>query len=221
MIFGQKDFFPVRHDSEEMVVGFRQASVRDLWTDKSRTNDEVRKAVRDSLTLFGGKHTYKVMVQAETYVQDAVSWAKGTILIRSAVVMLGNNTSNYLHLMTYGMTPVQIAKAMRAKYLEISQYVANEEERIKLEVELGSSLTNAAKKKRIEAELRMLEEANSRMTIKPLIDAGEFNTIAEGLTEADVALRNGNLFDWIENQADKLPLWAKEAARYGMVSFPV
>jgi len=217
-VFGEENFFPVRKDSEELVLGFRQASVRDLWTDKSRFNDELRKGVRESLTLFGGRNTYKWLVNAESAIQEAVSWAKANILIRSGIVMVGNEISNYLHMATYGMTPLQIIKAKRAKYLEISQYVANEEKRVELEVELGSSLTKPARKKRIEAELSMLEEANNKMTIKPLIDAGEFNTIAEGLTEADMALRNGKFFDWIEAQADKLPTWARDAARYGVIT---
>ena len=127
-----KKFFPVRKRDEELVLGFRQASVRDLWTEKSRVNDELRKSIRDSLTLFGGRNTYKRLVQAETMLQDTVSWAKANILIRSGVVMVGNEISNYLHMMTYGMTPIQIAKAKRAKYLEISQYVSNEEERVEL-----------------------------------------------------------------------------------------
>lgn len=203
---------------EELILGFRQASVRDLWTDKTRMNKEVQSSIRDTLSLFGGRNTYKRLVQAEEVIQGAVSYAKSTILIRSLVVLGGNSISNYAHLMTYGMGPVQIAKAMRAKYLEISQYVANEEKRVELEVELGSSLTKAPRKKRIEAQLRMLEEANNKMTIKPLIDAGEFNTIAEGLTEADVALRQNRLFDWVEAQAEKLPTALRETARYGMIT---
>ena len=86
-VFGKKNFFPVRNDMEELVLGFRQASVRDLWSDKSRTNQELRKGIRDTLSLFGRENTYKRMVQAEELIQDAVSYAKGTILIRSVVVL--------------------------------------------------------------------------------------------------------------------------------------
>jgi hypothetical protein len=43
------------------------------------------------------------------------------------------------------------------------------------------------------------------MSIWPILQANEFSTISESLTRADVALRQGSMFDWLEKQADKLP----------------
>ncbi|MBT0780700.1 hypothetical protein [Paracoccus sp. pheM1] len=37
--------------------------------------------------------------------------------------------------------------------------------------------------------IRALKEANARLSIAPLLNAGEFSTISENLTEADVAIR--------------------------------
>jgi len=47
------------------------------------------------------------------------------------------------------------------------------------------------RRKRLEAEKAALEDASRRMSIWPMIEAGEFSTISEGLTEADAAISQG------------------------------
>jgi hypothetical protein len=70
---------------------------------------------------------------------------------------------------------------------------------------------NKSKENRIKAELKALEDANATMSIKPLIDAGEFSTVSESLTEADQAIRDGKLSEYLEIAADKLPGAAQTA----------
>jgi len=56
------------------------------------------------------------------------------------------------------------------------------------------------------------------MSIWPLIEAGEFTTISEGLTDADRALMDGRFIDWLEGKAADLPGGLSTVARYAMVS---
>ena len=49
---------------------------------------------------------------------------------------------------------------------------------------------NQTEAKKLRAKIAALEDANASMSIAPLIKAGEFNTISESLTEADVAIRD-------------------------------
>lgn len=72
--------------------------------------------------------------------------------------------------------------------------------------------------RRIEAELQVLEDANKNLSIKPLLDAGEFSTVSESLTEADVALREGKMADFLENATDKLPEGVKGLAKNFVIS---
>ncbi|WP_210115132.1 hypothetical protein, partial [Roseovarius aestuariivivens] len=51
------------------------------------------------------------------------------------------------------------------------------------------------------------------LSIKPLLEAGEFNTISEDLTESDIAIREGRLVDHLEKAADKLPGWSGTVAK--------
>ncbi len=64
---------------------------------------------------------------------------------------------------------------------------------------------NQTEAKKLRAKIAALEDANASMSIAPLIKAGEFNTISESLTEADVAIRDSKFGEWLENAVDKLP----------------
>jgi hypothetical protein len=52
------------------------------------------------------------------------------------------------------------------------------------------------------------------MSIWPLLEAGEFNTISEGLTEADAAITEGRLAEYISNIVDRVPAKLGTAGRY-------
>jgi len=56
------------------------------------------------------------------------------------------------------------------------------------------------------------------MTIAPLIAAGEFSQISEGLTEADQAVRDGTWVQYIEKQVEKLPGPAATVARNVLIT---
>jgi hypothetical protein len=52
------------------------------------------------------------------------------------------------------------------------------------------------------------------MSIWPLINAGEFSTISEGITDADAALGDGKWADWMEAQMEKVPGKLETVGRY-------
>src|SRR6056297_1463388 len=144
---------------------------------------------------------------------SVVSYAKSTMLIRAMTIILDNGLSNALHLMTWNIGPIEMARGMIAKFLETSQYVKNEERKLKLTAELAAYLDDMSKSRRIKAELQAIEDANRKLSIWPLIQAGEFSTISEGLTEADVAISNGDLAGYIDKLTDKLPSGVKTLAK--------
>jgi uncharacterized protein YdgA (DUF945 family) len=102
--------------------------------------------------------------------------------------MYENIRSNGVALLIHGISPVALAKGTRNKYLEIATYVRNREKMMSLNVQLTGVLNDPAKKKKIEAQLIRLTDANAQLSIAPLIESGEFSTIAEGLTEDDLEM---------------------------------
>ena len=216
--FGKADFLPIRRDMVNDAIGFRAAGVTDFWTGNSRWSPKQQEAARDFLTLVLGKKAFEKVVKAETVVGDLVSYAKTTIVVRSIVVAGDNILSNMLHLSLYGIGPIEIAKAGREKFLEINEYVKNQREMKTLEIDLAAAVRKPVERRKIEARMKVLEEINARMSIRPLIEAGEFSTISESLTEADVAIREGRWADYLESATDRLPSWAGVVAKNALVT---
>ncbi|MBB1492630.1 hypothetical protein H5395_14030 [Paracoccus sp. MC1854] len=202
----------VRRDMVDDAIGYHAASVTDFWTGTSRWSEGSQKAVRETLEMLGPK-AFPWLRKAENLVQDAVSYAKTTIIIRSVTVAVGNILSNTMHLALVGVPLTQIAKGSRAKFSEITEYVKNREELQRLQVQVAAAALDPKAMKPLAARIRALEEANRRLSIAPLLKAGEFSTISESLTEADVAIREGRWADYIERAVDKLPGWGATAAK--------
>ena len=96
-------------------------------------------------------------------------------------------------------------KQTRAEFLEVNQYVQNKERIDELNVELAAKLNQTAQARRIRAELQVLEDTLNQTSLKPLLDAGEFSTIAEDMDTCDREFREGRLQDFFQKAADKVP----------------
>lgn len=99
------------------------------------------------------------------------------------------------------------------QFAEITQYVKNKEEIQKLQVRMAALALDPKAMAPLVARIRVLEEANTRLSIAPLIKAGEFSTISENLTEDDVAIREGKWAERIEALVNKLPDTGQDIAR--------
>ena len=167
-------------------------TVGDNWTGNSRLKPEVQKAVVDMTTLVLGRNAFKYLVTAEKGWQAAVSVAKNTIVIRSIIVPASNMASNVLQLMTNGVGLRDITKGMPEKLVEIDQHLKNVQRIVELKAELAQVDPDSVPARKIKAQIQSREDASKRMSIWPLIEAGEFSTISEGLTEQDAAIGQGN-----------------------------
>jgi hypothetical protein len=132
---------------------------------------------------------------------------KTTIIVRSIVVMRDNLTANLLQLHMNGMSLPEIGKKMVSKFLEITEYIQKKSKITTLERQYTSAIAkqNQTEAKKLRAKIAALEDANASMSIDSLIKAGEFNTISESLTEADVAIRDSKFGEWLETAVNKLP----------------
>ena len=173
------------------TVGYREPSIGDAWQGPSRVNKEVRENFSKTAEALLGKNTYKVLVTAEKFWQTGVSVAKNTIVIRSVIVPMSNLGSNFLQLMQLGVGPREIYKGFSTKLVEIDQHLRNLERKVEIQALMARYAGNEVRLRKLETELKALEDSSRRMSIWPLIEAGEFSTISEGLTEADAAIGEG------------------------------
>lgn len=216
-VFGE-DTFMIRKDMIDNTVGYRSLSVGEAWTGPSDLPSGVRKVINDVTTLIMGKNTYRNIVTAEKAWQAGISVAKQTIVIRSVIVPASNIASNVIQLLMNNVGLRDIAKGFKVKLVEIDQHLKNQARKVEIDAELSQYGKNNIKRRKLETEKKALDDASKRMSIWPLIEAGEFSTISEGLTDADAALAQGRWADWMQGLMDKIPAQLGTAGRYAMIT---
>lgn len=209
----------IRRDMINNVLGFRQASVSDIYTGKSRWNDDTRKVMKDIFlaTPFMGPDMYKVLTVAEESLQTIVAEVKHVIVVKSGVVLAANTLSNIAQLAMREVPLSYMGKRTKSKFAEVQQYKKNEELKVQLRIEKLAE-TSTLKKEQIQKRIDAIEESERRMSIWPLIEANQFTTISEGLTDLDKSLMDNRFMDWIEKKAAELPGPLSTVARYAIVS---
>ena len=222
-VFG-KGVLMVRRDLLKDTFGARQASVGDLFTGNTRWNPKVAKHFEKiAVGLFGyaGKDAFTTLVGSEQNIQDVVSGIKQTIVVRSVIVPVANMTFNMFQLLNRGVPLTTVIRGMGAKTAEINSYVKKR----KREIDLEADLRAARGKKddgavlRIESQLQSIKDSYTRMSIWPLIEAGEFSAISSGqVTAEDLALSDGRWSNFLEKKINSLDGPLREIARYGLVT---
>jgi len=221
--FGEINFFPIRRIELDDMVGFRAAGITDAWTGISRLSPKVQKGIRDTANvLLGplGKDAYKYTAMAQTTVTDFVRMAKEFILIKSVSVIVNNLQANVLDLASWGINPLTLPKQFKNKFVELSNYQKNFEKITKLNVLYAANFTDPVASRKYLAQIKILEDANKDLSISPLIDAYEFNTIAEGLTEDDLAIREGRLLARLDSilENKNIPSGVREAGKQLLIT---
>lgn len=220
-VFGE-DRFMVRKDMVNSAIGYREASVVDFWTGKSRINKEIANTVKSGSKLILGTKAMKYLSSVEDITRTGVSTAKDLIVIRSLVIPFLNSQANIFQLIGRGVAPNDILKGIKTKFKELEKFNENKQKIIELEVErdtLKEKGEKGTQKFRIlQNKIDSIKTQNRRMSIYPLIKAGLYKNISEGLTDIDVKLTSGNYGEWLETQMNKLPDSVGTIAKYGIIS---
>ena len=208
----------VRKDMVNLSVGYREASLADMWSGRTRLPVEVQEAVTKTAQFFMGRKAMKYLANGEQAFQGIVSSAKDIIVIRSLIVPFANTKSNVIQLATRGVPTKQIVRGFRSKLAEIEEYNKNVSKKIELKARLRLAANNANQKRIIESQIQVIDDLNARMSIAPVVAAGAYKNLSEGITDLDVELSKGRIGDMIENLANKLPESVGNVAKIGLVS---
>jgi hypothetical protein len=214
------DGFMIRKDMVNDAVGYREASLGDAWTGNTRLPPEVVEVTRKLAVGIFGKDAYRNLVIAEKFTQNLVSEARQTIVVRSVVVPVSNFVANIYQLTSRGVHLKRIVRDMPKKLSETNAYVTRRHRQLELEADLRAAGDNVVRVRQINTELQSITDANKRMSIWPLIEAGEFSSISEAgsLEKEELSLYEGKLSEYIEHKIDRLPKGLKTAVRYGIVT---
>lgn len=214
----------VRRDMLLDTFGARQASIGDLFSGETRWSPKVASDFEKIATgIFGsfGKNAFTSLVGAEKNVQDLVSTVKQIIVVRSVIVPVGNMVSNMFQLLNRGVPLRAVLHGFGAKTAEINSYVKRRQREIDLEAELraarGRNDTGAELK--FSNQIRAIQDSYRRMSIWPLIEAGEFSAISSGqVTVEDLAIADGKWSGFIERKINALKEPLRTSLRYGLVT---
>lgn len=212
------EHFYVRRDLINDALGYPGASVGDVFTGVTRLNPVVAQTVEKAATMVFGAKAYSNLVLTERAVQSVVTGAKVTMVIKSGIVPVANIVSNTVQLMMRGVPVRSFGKPLATKIAETNAYLRNLQRMAVIETEAAAYKDNESVVKRLRAEYVSIQDSNKRMSIWPLIEAGEFNSIADGLSEADKVIHNHQIMDKIEELIDKMPKGVKDVTQWAIVS---
>ncbi|MBX3573182.1 MAG: hypothetical protein KF694_12600 [Mesorhizobium sp.] len=134
---------------------------------------------------------------------------------------MANIVANMFQLLNRGVPLRTILKGAPRKTSEISFYVKQRAREVDLEADLRAATgkNDLVAIRKLETEIQSIKDSYRRLSIWPLIDAGEFSAISNGqVTAEDLALADGKWTNWVERKINNLPNGLKTIARYGLVT---
>ena len=213
------DDFWVRKDMLDDAIGYRAPSVGDFWTGNTRWSSDTQDMMKNMMAGVFGVNAYRYMVKAEQVIQNFMADARTLIVIKSVVVPMLNFLSNMYQLVSRGVPMLNIARALPKKLGEIDSYVKSNLRAIDAEAELRAAAGNPILERKLKAEIQSIEDSHRRLSIWPLIEAGEFSTVADvGQTSEDLELSSGRFVQRIEKWVDSLPESVRNAGRYAFIT---
>lgn len=217
-VFGEDGGFMVRRDMINVSLGYRDASIVDVWSGKTRLPEPMKVVIKAIAKLTMGDKAVTILGKAEELTMTTISSAKDLIVVRSLVVPYMNTQSNVFQLAGRGIAVKQILKGYQNKFAEIDQYNENVKKVIELEVRMQLAGLDTNRVSILKQQRKVIEDENARMSIAPLVKAGAYKNISEGITDLDVSLTSGRIGEWVESQLNRLPTGVQTIAKYGMLS---
>lgn len=216
-LFGNGELW-VRRDMLNDALGYRAASVGDVWTGNSRWSPETLDTFKKVMLGVFGNRAYKYFMQGENITQTVVREAKTLIVVKSLVVPAVNFLANLYQMVARGVPVKDIAKGIPQKTAEINQYMKSRLRQVDAEAELRAT-TNPNQIRKLKAEIQSINDSYKRMSIWPLLEAGEFSSIADaGISRDDLLIPDGKVQEYMQRLADKLPKKLQTAGRYALIT---
>lgn len=216
-LFGPGELW-VRRDMLNDALGYRAASVGDAWSGNSRWSPETLDTFKKAMLGVFGNRAYKYVMGGENLVQNLVKEAKTLIVVKSVVVPAVNFLANLYQMVARGVPVKNIAKSIPQKTAEINQYLKSRLRQVDAEAELRAA-TNPNQIRKLKAEIQSISDSHKRLSIWPLLEAGEFSSIADaGIGRDDILITEGKLHEYMGKLADKLPKSVRNAGRYALIT---
>ena len=216
-LYGKDAGFMVLKNQVDLAVGYRDPSVMDVFSNSNRVSKETNDVISRVLNTLFLNNAKRVLGKGEEIWQEGVSTAKSLIVIRSITVVKDNAISNVYQLINRGVPRKQIVKGTKKKMLELQEFQKIQSSIMELRIE-REFFKNPGQRKAVTDRINNLIRRQQKMSVYPLIKAGQFKALVEGLTEQD-ANNMRDIEGTIIKLADKYAgSVGKNIARYGLIS---
>lgn len=188
----------------ENILGYHQASLSDLWNDRSRLPEPMQKVIRGVFEVMAGTVGYnpvKLAVSTEKGANELASFTKDIILNRSVFIPVGNILSNIAHLWTASVPAKHIVPDIKEGLQLAKDYQATSNKIAQYEFLLLNHKLQPNERAKVTNELQVLKEKLVKSPIKLLVDNGIFNSVTniDIGSDADIEF---NLFNRFRNKTD-------------------
>lgn len=207
----------VRKDMLDLFIGYRSASITDIYTGNSRMPAKALNTAAKLADILLGRNAYKILGHAERAIQYTTSTARNYIVVRSCVIPFNNIVSNIIQLRMRGISYTEIAKGIRTKTMELEEYRRIEKQNIQLKSKLITAKSRQERQKldnRLENNLQRIKT----MSIYPMIKAGELSSLADVGDEYNDSIFTGKWADKINEEVAKIPEPIVKAGKWLSVS---
>lgn len=207
----------VRKDMLDLFIGYRSASITDIYTGNSRMPAKALNTAAKLADILLGRNAYKILGHAERAIQYTTSTARNYIVVRSCVIPFNNIVSNVIQLRMRGIPYSEIAKGIRTKTMELEEYRRIEKQNIQLKSKLITAKSRQERQKlenRLENNLQRIKT----MSIYPMIKAGELSSLADVGDEYNDSIFTGKWADKINEEVAKIPEPIVKAGKWLSVS---
>lgn len=216
-VFGEEGFM-VRKDMINLALGYRDPTIVDVWNGTHRLPEGVSLAIQVAAKATMGKKALTRLSTVENATMATISTAKDLIVVRSLVVPFMNTQSNVFQLANRGVGTKDIARGFSEKFGEIDRLNSNLKKLHGLDIQIKLNQNDKNRVAILEQQRQVVLDENKRMGIYPLVQAGAYKSISEGITELDAQITEGRFGDWVESQMQKLPTGVQTVVKYGLLS---
>lgn len=207
-VWGTSDKFYVRREDINIVLGYRKASVRDLWDIPEEERKYHHKTIIAMAEGVLGKKAPARLQHAENILLELTKMAKDNIVVKGIAVTAVNYMSNVSTLAISGVSFKDIIVGHKEAFESANLYQKASKELYESELLLNSGAYDPVNKTALENRIAQLKHEIDNNPIKELVDAGMLQTIVEdlGASEDEYSYKQ----QWLKKLDDKTAKFTKD-----------
>jgi hypothetical protein len=188
----------VRKDLVANTLGYHNMGALEIFTGAASLNPDTRKMLLGVIqTVFFGPKGTQIFLAAEQAIKEGVATARDLIIVKSLVVAWQNAQASLHLVIANGVPPAKIIKLYRQGLREMRAYNELQRQVMALRIEIAGT-TDPTEKERLRTLQTGKLNSIKRLSIFPLIEAGELSDLPEGLEDTPSHSYLGDIAGWMD-----------------------